>query len=391
MSGPLSGLRVIDLTHVLNGPFCTLLLAQLGAEVIKIEHGAGDRYRHAWLPPEVSRDGYGFIATNSNKKGILLNLKDERGKQLFRRLVIKSDVVVENFSSGVMDRLGLGYETLRQLKPDLIYACTRGYGEDGPYKDVRANAGTIQAITGWTDAQAQQAGKPGILGPGNGDEHAGVSLCVGILTALYHRERSGQGQKIEVSMQEANLGFMVAILHTHFEGRQVSCPPKICADGYFFFHVPDMTDELWQSLTAGLGRPDLAKDPRFVTERDRRRNYKLVEDAVADMVRDKTRAELWDILSSRGLSSAPVLSIAECLDDPHLKERNAFVKLEHPKAGPVKVLAPWIRFSETPGAVTHPAPLRGQHNNEIFQEFLGLDDNEIRTLQHEGVIGRPHD
>jgi crotonobetainyl-CoA:carnitine CoA-transferase CaiB-like acyl-CoA transferase len=216
-------------------------------------------------------------------------------------------------------------------------------------------------------------------------------LCVGILTALYHRERSGQGQKIEVSMQEANLGFMVAILHTHFEGRQVSCPPKICADGYFFFHVPDMTDELWQSLTAGLGRPDLAKDPRFVTERDRRRNYKLVEDAVADMVRDKTRSELWDILSSRGLSSAPVLSIAECLDDPHLKERNAFVKLEHPKAGPVKVLAPWIRFSETPGAVTHPAPLRGQHNNEIFQEFLGLDDNEIRTLQHEGVIGRPHD
>ena len=164
MSGPLSGVRVTDLTHVLNGPFCTLLLAQLGAEVIKIEHGEGDRYRHAWLPPNVNRDGYGFIITNSNKKGILLDIKDKRGKELLLRLIAKSDVVVENFSNGVMDRLGLGYEALREIKPDIIYACSRGFGESGPYKDVRANAGTIQAITGWTDAQGRQADKPGILG-----------------------------------------------------------------------------------------------------------------------------------------------------------------------------------------------------------------------------------
>ena len=387
MSGPLSGVRVTDLTHVLNGPFCTLLLAQLGAEVIKIEHGEGDRYRHAWLPPNVNRDGYGFIITNSNKKGILLDIKDKRGKELLLQLIAKSDVVVENFSNGVMDRLGLGYEALREIKPDIIYACSRGFGESGPYKDVRANAGTIQAITGWTDAQGRQADKPEILGPGNGDEHAGVSMCLGILSALYHREKSGQGQKIEISMQEANLGFMTAVLHTHFEGRQVSCPPKACADGYFYFHVPDMTDQLWRALTSALGHAEFSSDPRFATESDRRRNYDLVEAAVADMVKDKTRAQLWDVLSACGLSSAPVLSMAECLADRHLNERNAFIELDHPEAGPVKVPAPWIRLSGTPAAVVSPAPLKGQHTDEIFRDVLGLDADEISQLRKDNVIG----
>ena len=181
-------------------------------------------------------------------------------------------------------------------------------------------------------------------------------MCLGILSALYHREKSGQGQKIEISMQEANLGFMTAVLHTHFEGRQVSCPPKACADGYFYFHVPDMTDQLWRALTSALGHAEFSSDPRFATESDRRRNYNLVEAAVADMVKDKTRAQLWDVLSACGLSSAPVLSMAECLADRHLNERNAFIELDHPEAGPVKVPAPWIRLSGTrrPSLVPRP-------------------------------------
>ena len=228
------------------------------------------------------------------------------------------------------------------------------------------------------------AGKPGILGPGNGDEIAGVSMCVGILAALYERERSGKGQKIEVSMQEALLGFMAPILHTHFEGRQVSCPPKACANGYFFFHVPDMTNELWSGLATSLGFPELAGDPRFATEEDRRENYELVEDAVAMMVRNRTRSELWDILSSFGLSSAPVLSVAESLADPHLKERNAFVEIDHPTAGKVKVSAPWIRFSKTPSSIEAPAPLRGQHNHQVLGGVLGLSASEIEALEHKG-------
>ena len=149
MAGPLSGVRVLDLTHVLNGPFCTMLLAHLGAEVLKVEHGSGDRFRHAWMPPDAKHDGYEFLMVNSNKKGITLNLKHEKGCNLFRELVKKSDVLAENFTVGVMERLGFGYETLHELNPRLIYACSRGYGESGPYKHVRANAATIMAMSGW--------------------------------------------------------------------------------------------------------------------------------------------------------------------------------------------------------------------------------------------------
>jgi crotonobetainyl-CoA:carnitine CoA-transferase CaiB-like acyl-CoA transferase len=337
----------------------------------------------------VERDGYNFIAVNSNKKAVLLDLKKEEGKELFRGLVRKSDVVAENFTSGVMERMGLGYEALRELNPRIIYACTRGYGEEGPYRDVRANAATIQGITGWAHTQGRQAGKPGILGPGCADELAGVSMCLGILSALYHRETSGRGQKVDISMQEAQLGFMVSLLHTLFEGTEVSKPPKQVRDGYFAFHVPDMTDDLWKRLTDGLGHPDLGSDPRFSTVRSRRQNYPKVEEAISTIIRDKTREELWRILSSCGISSAPVLSVAEAIEDPNLKARNAFVELDHPHAGKVKVSAPWIRFSETKGAVSSPAPLKGQHNDDVFGGVLGLSATQIADLKQKGVIGEP--
>ncbi len=389
MPGTLNGIRVVDLTHVLNGPFCTLLLGQMGAEVIKIENGAGDRYRHAWLPKGVKRDSYAFVAVNSNKKGININLKSAEGKDVLRRLVERSDVLVENFGAGVMAQLGLDYETLSQINPRLIYACSRGYGETGRYRNIRSNAGTIQAITGWTHEQMRLADKPGILGPGNGDEIAGVSMCVGILGALYEREKSGKGQKIEVSMQEAMLGFMVPILHTHFEGRQVSCPPKRCADGYFFFHVPDMTNELWSKLVTSLGAPELASDPKFATIESRRENYDLVEDTVGRLSEGRTRDELWTILSSFGLSSAPVRTVGEAIADPHLEERGAFSEVDHPTAGKVKISSPWVWFSRTPSGKPTPAPLRGQHNHEVLRSVLGLSESEIAALERKGVVEPP--
>jgi crotonobetainyl-CoA:carnitine CoA-transferase CaiB-like acyl-CoA transferase len=389
--GALSGVRVVDLTHVLNGPFCTLLLGHMGAEIIKIEHGNGDRYRHSWVPKHLTRDGYNFIAVNSNKKGILLDLKKEEGKELFRELVKKSDVVVENFTTGVMDRLGLGYEALRALNPKIVYACSRGYGESGPYKHIRANAGTIQAITGLTDAQGRLAEKPGVMGPQAADELAGVSMCLGILGALYSRSQSGNGQKVEVSMQEAQLGFMTSLFHQEFEGRRVAGPPKPCADGFYYFHLPDITDKLWTSLAEGLGFPHLAKDPNFATAKARRENFALVDAAVAEICKTRTRKELWEILGGFGLSSAPVLSVKESLEDEHLKEREAFAEIDHPMAGKVKLLAPWVRFSETPSSISSPAPLRGQHNKDVFGGILNLDESQIADLEQKGVIGRPPD
>ena len=386
MPGPLTGVRVLDLTHVLNGPFCTLVLAHMGAEVLKVEYGEGDRFRHIWMPRDVKRDGYEFIAMNSNKKGIMLDMKKPEGKQLFLDLMKKSDVVVENFSAGAMERLGLGYEALSEINPRIIYACSRGFGESGPYKHVRANAATISAIAGWAHEGMRLSKTPGAKTPSLGDETAGASMCMGILAALYNREKTGKGQKIEVSMHEAILGFMVSSLHMHFEKQEVGPAPKPCNDGYYYFHVPDLSDQAWAKLTAALGDASLARDPRFLTVGDRQRNYAAVEEAIANLVRRKSRREVWEAMSSLGLASGPVLTVGESIEDQHLKARNAFVEVEHPEAGKVKVLAPWVRFSDTPGAITSPAPLMGQHSREVFGALLGLSNNEIDTLEQKKII-----
>jgi crotonobetainyl-CoA:carnitine CoA-transferase CaiB-like acyl-CoA transferase len=386
MPGPLSGIRVLDLTHVLNGPFCTLVLAHMGAEVLKVEYGEGDRFRHIWMPPDVKRDGYEFIAMNSNKKGVVLDMKQPEGKKLFLDLMKKSDVVVENFSAGAMERLGLGYETLSEINPRIIYACSRGYGESGPYKHVRANAATISAIAGWAHEGMRLSKTPGAKTPSLGDETAGASMCMGILAALYNREKTGKGQKIEVSMHEAILGFMVSSLHMHFEKQEVGPAPKPCNDGYYYFHLPDLNDQAWTKLTAALGDASLAKDPRFLTVGDRQRNYSAVEEAISNLVRRKSRREVWEAMSSLGLASGPVLTVGESIEDQHLKARNAFVEVEHPEAGKVKVLAPWVRFSDTPGAITSPAPLMGQHSREVFGTVLGLTAKEIDALEQKKII-----
>jgi crotonobetainyl-CoA:carnitine CoA-transferase CaiB-like acyl-CoA transferase len=387
MSGPLTGIRVLDLTHVLNGPFCTLVLGHMGAEVLKVEYGEGDRFRHIWMPADVKRDGYEFIAMNSNKKGIVLDMKQPEGKKLFLDLMKKSDVVVENFSAGAMERLGLGYEALREINPRIIYACSRGFGESGPYKHVRANAATISAIAGWAHEGMRLSKTPGAKTPSLGDETAGASMCMGILAALFNREKTGKGQKIEVSMHEAILGFMVSSLHMHFEKQEVGPAPKPCNDGYYYFHVPDLTDDAWAKLTAALGDASLAKDPRFLTVGDRQRNYTAVENAISDLVKRKSRQEVWEAMSSLGLSSGPVLTVGESIEDKHLKARNAFVEVDHPEAGKVKVLAPWVRFSDTPGAITSPSPLMGQHSREVFGTLLGLTVQEIDALERKKIIG----
>jgi crotonobetainyl-CoA:carnitine CoA-transferase CaiB-like acyl-CoA transferase len=384
--GPLSGVRVLDLTHVLNGPFSTMLLAHMGAEILKLEHGEGDRFRHAWMPLDATHDGYEFLVVNVNKKGITLNLKRERGKQIFLQLVKRSDVVVENFSLGVMDRLGLSYERLREVNPRIIYASSKGYGESGPAAEMRANAQTIMATTGWTNATWEFSGQPGTIPQGIGDEAAGVSLALGVAAALYSREQTGRGQKIEVSMQEAMLGFMVSNFHTLFEGQPVGAPSKRCADGYVAFHLPDMSDELWESFAGALGHREAVADPAFATAQARRENYEQWEQLVSSWVASKTRAELEAACNLTGISAAPVRSLAEAMEDDHLRARGAFVDVDDPGAGTVKMLAPWIRFSDTPAAIRSSAPSIGEHNDAVYGELLGLSDEELDDLRASGVI-----
>lgn len=386
MAGALEDVRVVDLTHALNGPFCTMLLGHLGAEIIKVEPPIGDNFRRSWMPPGSPTDGYEFMMVNTNKKSLVVNLKTEEGRDLIRRLIAISDVLVENYQKGTIEEFGLDYESVRQINPRLIYACSRGYGETGPYAPYGSNAGVNSGMTGWTHTAWQHNGSPGTKALGIGDEAGGVSMTVGILAALHARERTGKGQKIEVSMQEALLGFLVGTYHEYFTGNKVGGGPAQVADGYFTLRLPAITDANWKKLAAAMDREDLADDPRFTTADSRKAHRKELGEILFRWARTQTRQDLWVKLRDLGYFGAPVLSLAEVFEDPHVKAREAFIAREHPTGGPITLLAPWIRMSETPSSIRQVSPTLGQHTNYVLQELLGCAAEEVERLRVDGVV-----
>jgi len=385
MPGALEDVRVIDFTHALNGPFCTMLLGHMGAEIIKIEPPAGDGFRRSWMPPDAKVDGYEFLWINANKKSVVLNLKSEKGTDLARQLISHADVVVENYHTGTMEKFGLGYDALKVINPKIIYACSRGFGETGPYKDYGSTAHTNNSMTGWTHTGWKYSGAPGTKAIGIGDEAAGVSMAFGILAALHARERTGEGQRIVVSMQEALLGFMISEFHEHFVGIEVGNYPVPVADGYFTLRMPDITDTGWVALARLMDRNDLAADARFATTAARKQNRNALMEIIKAWARGKTRQELWDGLRKIDYFGAPVLSMGEVIEDPHIKERNAFIECNHPTAGLTKLLAPWIHMSKTPASIRADSPALGQHTDEVLGGILGLNAAELSDLRAQGV------
>src|SRR5262245_4382532 len=386
MPGALEDIRVIDFTHALNGPFCTMLLGHLGAEIIKIEPPAGDGFRRSWMPPDAKVDGYEFLWINANKKSVVLNLKTHRGVELTRQLIARADVLVENYHVGQMEKFGLGYDGLKTINPRLIYACSRGFGETGPYARYGSTAQTNNSMTGWTHTGWKYSGAPGTKALGIGDEAAGVSMVCGILAALHARERTGEGQRIVVSMQEALLGFMISEFHEHFIGIEIGNKPVPAADGYFTLRIPDLSDPGWVKLAKFMCREDLLEDARFATAIARKQNRSELYDLVRSWMRGKTRHELWEGLRHIDYFGAPVLSMGEVIDDPHIKERKAFVQRNHPTAGPVTLLAPWIHLSKTPPSIRTDSPGLGQHTDEALGGILGLGAAELSVLRSEAVI-----
>ncbi|HEY8694124.1 MAG TPA: CoA transferase [Chloroflexota bacterium] len=384
MPGALEDVRVLDFTHALNGPFCTMLLGHLGAEIIKIEPPQGDNFRRIWMPPNSPVDAWEFMNVNTNKKSVAIDLKNSRGQELARRLIALSDVLVENYHTGALDRFGLGYEAIRELNPRLIYACTRGYGEDGPYASYGSTAGTNNGMTGWTHTAWLYGNNEGTRAHGIGDEGAGVSMALGILAALHARDRTGQGQKIEVSMQEAVLGFMTTRFHEHYTGNKVGFDPVKVGDGWFTLRVPEMSDQKWRELAAILGVG--ADDPRFASDDLRRKNGKELHALLLDWTRDRTRQEIWDKLQGIGYVGAPVLAVEEVMQDQHVKARKAFSHYEHPVAGPLTLLNPWIRMSETPSSIRAMAPRLGEHTDSVLTDVLGLATGEVEDLRASSVV-----
>jgi crotonobetainyl-CoA:carnitine CoA-transferase CaiB-like acyl-CoA transferase len=386
MPAALDDIRVIDFTHALNGPFCTMMLGHLGAEIIKIEPPAGDGFRRSWMPPDAKVDAYEFLWVSVNKKSVVLNLKDPRGADLARQLIAKADVVVENYHTGQMEKFGLGYEDLKKINPRIIYSCSRGFGESGPYKDYGSTAHTNNSMTGWTHTGWGYNKAPGTKAIGIGDEAAGVSMVCGILAALHARERTGEGQRIVVSMQEALLGFMISEFHEHFIGIEIGNKPVPAADGFFTLRVPELSDRGWAKLAKLMERDDLLQDARFATVAARKQNRSELYDLVKTWVSSKTRQELWNGLRVIDYFGAPVLSMGEVIEDPHIKERQAFIDRDHPTAGPTKLLAPWIHMSKTPASIRADSPALGQHTDEVLSGILGLSAAELSELRSQAVV-----
>jgi CoA:oxalate CoA-transferase len=395
MPGPLNGIVVVDLTRVLAGPFCTMLLADLGAEVIKIERPDGGDDSRAFGPFVQGESAY-FMSINRGKKSATLNLKHPQGKELLQALVAKADILVENFKPGVMDRLGLGYAALSALNPRLIYAASSGFGQTGPYSDRPAYDLIIQGMGGLMSITGPDARHPTKVGSSIADIFAGVFTTIGILAALHARAKTGRGQLVDVGM----LDCMVAILENAVAryvatgtdpqpigNRHPSIAPFATfttADGAINLAIGN--DELWKKFCGLVGAPALADDPRYATNPLRVQHWADLEIDLNKILAGRTTAAWLELFQAKGIPSGPINSISQVLADAHILARQMLVEVSHPTAGPMKIPGVPIKLSATPAEVLGPAPLLGQHNAEIWGARLGRSPEAIATLKSQGVI-----
>ncbi|RLM83638.1 CoA transferase [Halobellus sp. Atlit-38R] len=394
MEQPLEGIEVLDVGQIYNGPYCGLILSYLGADVIKVEPPFGEPLRSRVEEGEPEE----LIMLNSNKKGITLNLKSERGKELFKSLVDDVDVVIENFSLGTMEKLGLGYETLSSINPELIYAQGTGFGRTGPKKDRLAMDLIVQATSGVMDVTGYPDQEPTKTGIAPGDFFGGIHLVSGILAALYERERTGSGQLVEVGMYDAVVPSLLSQLAIQYRdpstpsrtGNRHSAMAKAPYNAYEtkdgFITIICASDEHWRQLLKLMGREDLLGEDRFETNVDRVNNIDEVDGIVESWTKKLETDIAEERLLDRGIPCGAVQTIQEVLNDPHLQERDSVVEIDHPEAGEIKVPGSPIKFSESPDAAIEPSPTKGEHNEEVLRSRLGLSDIEIEELRSNDII-----
>lgn len=399
--GALDGLRVIDFTQMLAGPFCTMLLADLGADVLKVEPLDGDSTRRSGpFPPGDSVQAFGgyFQSVNRNKRSIAVDLKAADGRALVRRLVADAHVVVENFRIGVMDRLGLSYESLLAVNPRLVYGCVRGFGDPrtgaSPYGswlafDIVAQAvGGLMSITG-------PAGQPMKVGPGVGDIVPGMLAALGIVAAVRHADQTGQGQMVDVAMYDAVLSLCERIIYQYSYSDEVSQPqgnthPFLCPFDVFPTRDGSVTiaapfDHLWRDLCAAIDRPELADDPRFATNPERVQHCTEVRATITAWTQRHTKAEVTTALAGR-VPCGPVNTVVDIMADPHVAAREMLAMVDHPGySGTLAIAGTPIKMTATPGGVRSRAPLLGEHTTETLTQ-LGYDRAQIAELHERGII-----
>ncbi|GAB4230517.1 MAG: CoA transferase [Methyloligellaceae bacterium] len=393
--GPLQGMRVIELAHIMAGPVCGLMLADLGADVIKVEKADGGDDSRRFLPPDINGEPAAFMMMNRNKRGIALDLKSQAGKDVLLRLVRDADVLIENYRRDTMEKLGLGYETLKDLNPGLIYCEISGFGRTGPYKDRAGFDLIAQGMAGLMDITGEPDRGPAKVGAPVSDTTAGILGAMGCLAAYVHKLKTGEGQRVDTSLFEA------AITHTYWQsaicfatgespGRMGTAHPLNApyqtfetADGWI--NIGAANQRNWERLLECLGAQELGQDPRFATNADRMANLDALVAVLSDYFRTRTTDAWLEALEKAGLPAGPVLSIKEMLRDPQTIARDMVPQVEHPVAGAVQTIGLPVKLSQTPGGVQAPAPLFGQHTREVLAE-IGYSQDEIEALVASGGV-----
>jgi crotonobetainyl-CoA:carnitine CoA-transferase CaiB-like acyl-CoA transferase len=393
--GPLAGIRVLDFTRVLAGPAASLALADLGAEVIKIEPlGTGDETRS--FPPTRDGESHYYLSVNRGKKSIVIDLKSPEGLALARDLAAKCDVLVENYRPGVMDRLGLGYDALSAINPRLIYCAISGYGQTGPLKDRPSFDIVLQAMSGALSMNGEPGGLPTKLGIPLGDLVGGINGPIGILSALYERERTGKGRMIDVSLMDGLLGMLGYIAQlAFFTGqdpvRQGSQHPNLVPYGIFpasdgSIVIACLTPGFWGKICVSIGRPELTDDPRYDTLEKRRDARDEVNEAVSAFTRQHTVDELVAIFTAHEVPHAPILGVTEALTQPQAVEREMVVQVAHKTMGDIPIVNRSIKFPGDRQPAPEAPPVLGQHTDEILGEVLDLPPERIAQLRAAKVI-----
>jgi CoA:oxalate CoA-transferase len=396
MAKALEGVRVLDFTQYLSGPHCTSVLSELGAEIIKIEMpGKGEPERQA-MPMTPKRESYQFLSYNRGKKSITLNLKSPKGVELAKKLVAKVDILVENFAPGGMERLGLSYGEVSKINPQIIYASISGFGQTGPRRndvsyDVVAQAmGGLMSVTGYAD------GEPLKAGISLGDYMGGYNGAIAILAALYYRKISGEGQAIDISMQDGIWAMVFPDRANYFDthiipkryGNKLSSSAPFGAynakDGHVV--ICTITDPQWQKVLQAMGREDLNGEQRYATRENRTNNMDEVDALVQAWCKGKTVDEVFSVLKKFGVPCSPLPTFDQVANDPHLLSREMIVDVEQPISGKVRLTGSVYKMSKTPGDRKKRVPEVGEHNEEIYGGVLGIDPQEMQELKEAGTI-----
>ncbi len=396
--GPLAGMKVVELAHIMAGPVCGMMLADMGADVVKVEKPEGDDTRR-FLPPDIAGESAAYMMMNRNKRGVVLDLKSEDGKTVLRRMLETADVVIENYRMGTMEKLGLGYEDLKKVNPGLIYCAISGFGRTGPYAQRGGFDLIAQGMSGLMSITGEGPGRPPVKsGAPVSDITAGILGALGCAAAYAHKLKTGEGQTVDTSLFEAG------ITHTYWQSaiafatgaspgplgsaHPLNAPYQAFKTSDGWINLGAANQKNWERMLTVIGADQLAHDPRFAKNHGRMQNLPALETILNGYFSKDSSAAWLERLEAAGVPAGPVLDICEMHEDPQALSREMIVTTTHPIAGPVKAIGLPIKFSGTPGGVVRPAPLLGEHSREILTE-AGFSAEEIERVVANGAVREP--